>query len=561
MLRRLHISNFALIESIDLTIDDGMTVLLGETGAGKSIIIDALAAALGERLPSDSLRSGAKKAVIEAVFHVAQTHPARGCIARHELDWEADDIILRRELTASGTSRCFVNDTPTQANIVREIAVELIDFHGQHDTHGLLDAETHRTILDMAALSDDDRTRMRDRWNDLRHCTAELAHLQERARTADAERARLAFIVDEISQIAPQPGEDELIAAELRRAESQEQVVGFARTVRDALYAGDTSAYDAIQSALSALRHLLPFQPDLDGTINDLESARVSCKESAATVGHLADGEDFSPERLESLRQRQLLLQRLVRKYGSLTVACQELNAAQTELLQLDSVDEALQSAEQARRDAQESAKHQASILHTLRVSQSGPLATAVTEVLVMMGMPSAVFNVTITPSDLGTSGSDAVEFVFSSNAGEPPRGLGKVASGGELSRVMLALKRALAQQASHGTMVFDEIDTGISGRVARTVGEVMKTLAASHQILCITHLAQIASLADHFVQVTKTETDGQTTVRAQTLDTEQALVEVAKLLSGEHITDTSLSGARELMTSSPRAKSPRAKR
>lgn len=561
MLRRLHISNFALIESIDLTIDGGMTVLLGETGAGKSIIIDALAAALGERLASDSLRTGAKKAVIEAVFHVAPTHPARGCIARYELDWEADDIILRRELTASGTSRCFVNDTPTQANVVREIAIELIDFHGQHDTHGLLDAATHRTILDMAALSDDDRLRMRDRWIDLRHCTAEQAHLQERARTADAERARLAFIIDEISQIAPQLGEDELIAADLRRAESQEQVVGFARTVRDALYAGDTSAYDAIQSALSALRHLVPFQPDLEGTVYDLESARVSCKESAASVGHLADGEDFSPERLESLRQRQLLLQRLIRTYGSLAVACQKLDAAQTELLQLDSVDDTLQAAEQARRDAQKSAEHQASVLHALRVSQSVPLSTAVADVLVTMGMPSAVFNVTITPTDLGTHGSDTVEFVFSSNAGEPPRGLGKVASGGELSRVMLALKRALAQQASHGTMVFDEIDTGISGRVARTVGEVMKTLAASHQILCITHLAQIASLANHFVQVTKTETDGQTTVHAQTLDSEQALVEVAKLLSGEHITDTSLSGARELMTTSTSAKSPRAKR
>ena len=194
-------------------------------------------------------------------------------------------------------------------------------------------------------------------------------------------------------------------------------------------------------------------------------------------------------------------------------------------------------------------------------MNQSAPLATAVADVLVTMGMPSAVFHVSITPGELGISGSDGVEFMFSSNAGEPPRGLGKVASGGELSRVMLALKRALAQQASHGTMVFDEIDTGISGRVARTVGEVMKTLAASHQILCITHLAQIASLADHFVQVTKTETDGQTTVRAQSLDADQALVEVAKLLSGEHITDTSLSGARELMTSLPRAKSPRAKR
>lgn len=561
MLRRLTISNFALIESIDLTIDNGMTVLLGETGAGKSIIIDALSAALGERLASDSLRNGAKKAVIEAAFHIPSTHPVRATIQRYDLDWDDDDIILRRELNASGTSRCFVNDTPAQASTVREIATELIDFHGQHDTHGLLDAATHRSILDMVALSDEDQGQMRQTWSAYREAENELANTQERARTADADRARLAFIIDEISSVNPQPGEDDHIAAELRRAESQESVVAHARAVRDALYAGDSSAYDHIQSALTALRSLLPFQPDLDGTIQDLEIARVSCKESAATVTHLADGEDFSPERLESLRQRQLLLQRLVRKYGSLDNACEELQKAQLSASQLDNVDELLASAEAMRDRTRAEAEQCARRLHDLRESYTTSLASSVEEVLVSMGMPSAVFQVTLSPTALSAAGSDTVEFVFSSNAGEPPRALGKVASGGELSRVMLALKRALAQHASHGTMVFDEIDTGISGRVARTVGEVMKALSASHQILCITHLAQIASLADHFIQVIKSEEHEQTTVRAQVLDPEQALVEVAKLLSGEHITDTSLSGARELMTARPKANPARGKR
>lgn len=561
MLRRLSISNFALIESIDLTIDDGMTVLLGETGAGKSIIIDALAAALGERLASDSLRIGAKKAVIEAAFRVSPTHPVRARVEQFDLDWNDDELLLRRELTASGTSRCFVNDTPTQASNVKDIASCLIDFHGQHDTHGLLDTSTHRAMLDMVALSDEQRTAMRGAFSAMRACERELESLQERARTADADRARLAFIADEISSIAPIPGEDEQIAADLRRAESQEAVVAHARAVRDALYAGDASAFDQIQSALTALRSLLPFQPDLEGTIADLESARVSCKESAASVAHLADGEDFSPERLESLRQRQVLLQRLIRKYGTLEHACEECDRAQQEMSLLDNVDEARQHAEAALERAREEARRCAKVLHKARASHVDALAAAVTEALVLMGMPSATFTVQLTACDLSATGSDTVEFMFTSNAGEPPRGLGKVASGGELSRVMLALKRALAQHASHGTMVFDEIDTGISGRVARTVGEVMKSLASSHQILCITHLAQIASLADHFIQVVKSEQQGQTIVRAQTLDADQALVEVAKLLSGEHITDTALSGARELMTPQPRAKSARAKR
>jgi len=561
MLRRLSISNFALIESIDLTIDDGMTVLLGETGAGKSIIIDALAAALGERLSSESLRNGAKKAVIEAVFTVSAAHPVRTTIDRHQLDWSDDELILRRELTASGTSRCFVNDTPTPATTVKEIASDLIDFHGQHDTHGLLDVATHRTVLDMVALTDAHRLAMRETWIALRTRERELEGLRDRARTADADRARLAFIVDEISAISPQPGEDEQIAAELRRAESQEAVVTHARAVRDALYAGDTSAYDQIQTALNGLRSLLPFQPDLDGAIADLESARVSCKESAASVAHLADGEDFSPERLESLRQRQLLLQRLLRKYGSLEHACEEHDRARNEMALLDNVDDQLDIAEAARVRAHADAVRCAIELHSLRASHVDSLARTVADVLGRMGMPSATFEVRLSPCELSASGSDAVEFLFSSNAGEPPRVLGKVASGGELSRVMLALKQALAQHASHGTMVFDEIDTGISGRVARTVGEVMKSLSSTHQILCITHLAQIASLADHFVQVVKSEHDGQTTVDARRLDADQALVEVAKLLSGEHVTDSSLTGARELMTPQPRGKATRAKR
>lgn len=548
MLRHLTIRSFALVDEVDLDLHSGLTVLIGETGAGKSIIIDALSVALGERVSSDVVRTGKKKAIVEAVFS-PDIAGLNEVLAAHDLDVNDDGLVVRREITASGTTRCFVNDTPTTAAVVRELAAVLMDFHGQHDTHGLLNVARHREILDRSAGTSQILDDMRTAWASVVACDQEVADLQRRARSADEDRARLTFVLQEIVSIAPLPGEDEQITADLRRAEASESVLAAATSARDLLYSGETSAYDQIQQARDRVRDLLPFDASLQATLDELESALSICKEAAGSVAPLADEEDFSPERLEELRLRQVSLQRLVRKYGNLDEAISTMDRVQQELALLENLDDAVNAATEAAKNARGQAVKIAKTLTTQRMKGAKPLSSSITTALSTMGMPSSVVEIKIEPSDLGPNGADHIEFLFSANAGEDARPLAKIASGGELSRFMLALKKVLSESGSIGTLVFDEIDTGISGRIARHVGDVMKEIAHDHQVICITHLPQIASLADQMIRVTKTEGSNTSTVAASAISGEDVVVEIAKLLSGATVSEAALDGARELMT------------
>lgn len=556
MLRRLTITSFALIDHVELEFGKGLTVLLGETGAGKSIIIDALSVALGERASSDVVRNGRKKAVIEAMFTGASL-PLQEFLSARDLSWENPEIVVRREISSSGTSRVFVNDTPTQLPVVKEIASLLIDFHGQHDTHGLLAASSHREMLDRyAGALTDLRPRMKQAWDSFATATSKLDSIKRRAHDADADRARLCFLRDEIAAVNPVPGEDTQVEEELRRAESQEHVVAAAIRLRDALYASENSAYDQLRASKDLIEQLLKFDSSLSSTVSDIESALIICKEVAGIVAPLADPEATSPERIEALRQRFVLLQRLTRKYGSLDNAVEQLAAVAAELDLLENLDESIKLAENEVTRASSLASKLAQELHELRSTHAINLARSVESSLQEMGMQATNFEISFETCQLGPTGSDSIEFLFSSNPGEPPRQLSKVASGGELSRLMLSLKRAISTSASYGTMVFDEIDTGISGRIARIVGDIMKNISSSQQIICITHLPQIASLADQFVRITKTADATSTVVAAQAISADEALLEVAKLLSGDDVSDVSLSGARELMTPKKRTAS-----
>jgi DNA repair protein RecN (Recombination protein N) len=552
MLRHLSIHAFALIEHVECSFGNGMTVLLGETGAGKSIIIDALAAALGERMSSDQLRTGARKAVIEASF-TSSSPAVTALLEQHGLTWENADIVFRRELTSSGTSRCFVNDTPTQAAVVRAIAVHLMDFHGQHDTHGLLHQSRHLDIVDAVGGLADSAQTMASLWRDVVAARADLDALRVSAATAEADRHRLAFKLEELNAVNPQVGEDDEIAAELRRAESSELVIAHATALRETLYTGSASAYDQLAAAARHLDGLLPFAPELARFRDELDAAMTLCQEAAQAAAPLADPEDFSPARLEELRTRLVQLQRLNRTYGSLAEASAERGRLAEALNAVDTLDETIEQAQKRYDAAMAQATSHAKALQTQRKRVIKPLAESISTSLHAMGMPAATLTMRHATSALGHNGIDDVELLFSGNNGEPPRPLAKVASGGELSRVMLAIKRAMAQRGAIGTMVFDEIDTGISGKVARHVGDVMKELAAAHQILCITHLPQIASLADHVVRVTKTSTPTTTTVSAAHIEGEDAVLEIARLLSGVTVSDAALDSARELMSTTKR--------
>ena len=547
MLGHLSIRDFALIHDVSLTFGSGLTVLLGETGAGKSILIDALAAAMGERLPADAIRTGAKKCVVEATYDVSKIDTVRVFLETHELD-SSDELVCRRELTASGTSRCFVNDTPVQASVARSLAQVLLDFHGQHDTHGLLHVSRHREVIDQSAGHEEALIAMQRSWRELTNKRGSLAELQRRVRTADEDRARLQFLIDEIARIEPQPDEDESIRAELLRAESSEQVVSAATVVRDLLYAGDVAAYDLLQQVRERLVSLTSFDPQLLRYVDDIDSALIACKETAGAVSAYTEPKDFSPEHIEYLRQRLMNLQRIARKYGTLADAIAERERLDAEMQNLEHLDETLATLESDVLVLANEAKSIAKKLTVSRRKAAAILEKNVVQALRTMGMPSAEFKTEVEVADLSQCGADAVSFTFTSNVGEPLRPLAKIASGGELSRVMLSVKQAMAREGGVGTLVFDEIDTGISGRIARHVGEVMKELAKNHQILCITHLPQIASLAASFIRVIKSESAGTTTVTAQNITSDEAVVEIARLLAGTSVTPAALDSARELM-------------
>ncbi len=549
MLRRLTIRSFALIDSIDLDFHPGMTVLLGETGAGKSIIIDALSAAMGERISSDLVRKGARKSVVEATFDLVRGSSAAEFVRLHELDWDSEELVLRREIPSNGASRCFVNDTPAQAVVVRQLSSLLIDVHGQHDTHGLMSVSNHLDAFDAYALeSDGARSLMTMRWTELSQARRRRDDLLRRSLDADADRARLQFIYDEIAGVNPQPEEDERISTDLRRIEAGEHVLRLATSVQQSLYSGDISAYDLMRRALEAVRELRNYDPAMEGVAGELESALIICKEAAASVGVLADSDGRDPQRLEDLRLRQAALQRLGRKYGSLGQAIEKLKSVSDELHEVENLEEVLREADLFVQNAEKLARSHADSLSIQRRACAPAFADNVAGSLAEMGMPSARFEVSLQPSELGPTGCDQAEFLFAANPGEPPRPLARIASGGELSRVMLALKRVLLQRIPTGTVVLDEIDTGISGRVARTVGQVMQQIGKSQQVICITHLAQIASLSDHFIRVTKSADNGSTTVTASTISADQAQIDVAQLISGTDVTDAALAGAQELM-------------
>ncbi len=550
MLRELSIRSFALIDEIDLTFGTGMTCLVGETGAGKSILIDALSAALGSRMAADLIRPGARKAVVEAIFDVRGRSDIRQTLQQADLDWEEEHLILRRELTSSGTSRCFVNDTPSTVSVVRMLADLLMDFHGQHDTYGLLDTRQHLTILDGLAGLGSLGNEMRQTWANLQHATQAYDRLRAMAASADEERARLEFVIREIAEIAPRSTtEDSEIIDELRRAESREQILTSAVAARDALYAESPSAYELLVSARDHLRTLIPFDASLQGVLDELEAAATTCKEGAVALAELADVEDFSPERLDELRQRLTALQRLVKKYGSLDAALEVRALRSAELEQLTDLDGALERGRAEVASAKTAAERVAAKLHKQRAAAVKPLAASITSTLTALGMPSARVQIHVAATDLGPTGADRVEILFSANAGEEPRPLARIASGGELSRFMLALKKAQVADTSIGSMVFDEIDTGISGKIARKVGEEMRSLASHHQVICITHLPQIASLATTMIRVEKQEAADRATVTATVIDRPSMVVEVARLMSGTEISEATLKGAEELMS------------
>lgn len=568
MIKFLEIQNYALIEKLRVEFDHGLNIITGETGAGKSIIVDALSLILGERAESDVVRRGAEKSVVEAVFDVTENKKLKAFVMENDLNW-SDELILRREVSAKGQSRCFINDSPATLALLKEVGNLLVDLHGQHEHQSLLRSETHIDFLDDFGKL----VGLRDEFSKIYHeavrIRKELDELRTQGRQLQEKRALYEFQIQEIDALHPLPGEEESLMQELKILENTEKLFAVTSQLYGTLYEGDNAVYDQLVRARDLFNDLATIDPAFEEGKQESTSAAAIVQELAKFLQQYNARIEFNSERLEQLRERLGHLTLLKKKYGgSVDAIIAHRERIGKELALANNFDSTLNQLHTEFENARTAASKIAFDLSAKRREIARKVNTAIVKILKELGMPNAQFETVVQqrPAENNNGfvkrgntfyqttpkGIDFVEFHISPNAGEEVRPLAKVASGGEISRIMLAMKTILAKSDRLPLLIFDEIDVGISGRIAQTVGMNLKNLSQFHQILAITHLPQIAALADTHFLVEKMQ-DGEyrqhrTITRMRKLTVEERIREVASLMSGTDVTKAGIAGAKELM-------------
>ncbi len=566
MLKHLAIQQFALIDQLELDFGAGLNIITGETGAGKSIIVDALSLLLGERASATVVRSGAKKAVIEGIFDIRGNRTIEQFLERHEFDLLQEGLLLlRREIYTNGLSRAFVNDTPAKVATLKELGNYLVDFHGQHEHQSLLRVPVQQKLLDNVGGLEGIVEQYQQALQQLKAAVAEYESLQQREQQLRQEEAFNRFRLEEIEHIDPQPGEEEALERELSVLENAEFIIDALHQLSTLLYEGEA----AIRDQLIQVRSLVEQLQQIDGVFDpyraDVQSAIVMVEEFARFVQRYESEIEFDPQRIEHIRQRLSQLRSLIRKYGSLEQVLAAKAQLQRELELAENFEEALRQLQQQIAERQRQVGKIALKLSHRRRKVAAEVEKQVEQLLQHLGIAHPTFRIQILQHPLDCTaemvvaatdegcyrcferGIDSVEFFISTNVGEKPKPLVEVASGGEISRIMLALKTILAKSDRLPMLVFDEIDVGISGRIAQKVGKALKNLSRYHQIIAITHLPQIAALADEHIVVQKQVVGQRTVVTARSLPPKERLYEVARLMGGEEITDALLESARQL--------------
>ena len=564
MLRSLSIQNYALIESLSIDLPGGLVILTGETGAGKSIIIDALSLLLGERAEAGVVRSGADRATVEGVFHVGGNQKLLPLLAAQEIE-PASELIVRREVSARGQSRCFVNDSPVTLAVMKQIGDQLVDLHGQHEHQSLLRTDTHILLVDDFGGLDGMVGEFQTAFQRLRSLTKQREELRQREQQLREKRDFYQFQIDEIDAVAPRPGEEERLEAELRILENAERLFSATAALYEQLYEGERSVHDLLVVARNQLQNLAEIDPEFRGAAGECSSAEAIIKELAKFVQGYNARVEFAPERLEELRERLGKLLHLKQKYGgSLDAVLAHREKIAGEVALAENFEGVLSSLEMQIAETRSECGTIAQRLSAKRHETAKKIDRAVVAELQKLGVPHARFTTQVTCPDaaeglltvrlgrqtiaLHGRGYDRVEFFLSTNPGEEERPLAKVASGGEISRVMLALKTILAKSDRLPVLVFDEIDVGVSGRIALAVGKALKSLSDFHQVIAITHLPQIAGLADVHFMVEKKQSKKRAVTSLRRLTLDDQVEEVARLMSGDEVTAAGLAGARELM-------------
>jgi DNA repair protein RecN (Recombination protein N) len=551
MLTELRVRNFAIIEALTLPLGPGFNVLTGETGAGKSIIVGALGLLLGERGTADVVRTGTDRATVEGVFEVKSRPELQALLDERGIDVEDSIVVLRREVTAAGRTRAWVNGTTVTAGVLAEVGRFLIDLHGQHEAQSLLDPESQREVLDAFAGSTEEAETVRDAHSALVAIRREIADLESRKATAEKRADYLRHVAREISDAKIVDGEDVRLEEEARRLENAAEIREATAALIGLLEDDEAGLLTRLGSAQRALQQLQRYDPTLSRLQESFDTGYYAMESLGRELADYAAGVDHDPARLATVRARRDLLFRLTKKYGpALADVIRTGRDARSELDLLDTAGLDMKGLHARETEAATALRDAAAALTAKRSGAAKKLARSVDEILPELGMPDGHFVVQLrTLSDAGAHGAEDVEFMVALNVGHDMRALARVASGGELARVMLALKTILAQLDEVPTLVFDEVDSGIGGKVGQQVGDMLRRVAGSHQVFAITHLAQIAARAHRHIVVSKGARAGVTTADVAQLTDTQRVTEIARMLGGDPESDTSRAHAAELLS------------
>ncbi|HEX2535257.1 MAG TPA: DNA repair protein RecN [Chitinophagaceae bacterium] len=550
MLSKLAIQNYAIIDELEIDFSGRLNILTGETGAGKSIIVGALGLILGQRADTGSLRNRERKCIVEGVF---QNRDGDEAIARflkeHELD-QQEEITVRREIAPNGKSRAFINDTPVNLGQLQGMTSLLVDLHQQFDTLEIGESDFQREVLDALAGNASLLKAYRLVFDRAQEARLRFSSLQTQKAQFDKEFDYHQFQFSELEEAAFKENELEDLETELKLLSNAEGIkTALARAYYD-LEESEQPVTRQLKLLCSQLQHFAALHPHLPELVKRLESAYIELQDIAGETDRIHNEISFDPETIDRMNERLSVGVRLLKKHGVKTTA--ELLAIRDSLNEklqaVLNIDEAIAAAEREYAALLKEAEAQAMVISGRRKEQVKPLEEKVNRMLAQVGMPNARLKVSVAPSGLNSTGSDAVEFLFDANKSNQFQPLRKVASGGELSRLMLCIKSLVAESINLPTLIFDEIDTGISGEAAKQVGIIMKALARSRQVLCITHQPQIAGKADTHFFVHKAVQDDTVTTRVRQLDTDERIVAIAKMLSGEKPTAAAMENAREMV-------------
>ena len=550
MLKHLYIKNFALIDILDIDLYPGFSVITGETGAGKSIVLGAIGLLLGQRADLKTLKQGADRCVIEAHFDLSR-YQMEAFFEENDIEYDADDCIIRRELTAAGKSRAFINDTPVQLSMLKELGERLVDVHSQHQNLLLNKQDFQMSVLDIIADDAQQLTAYQESYNAYHQAANELEALKEEIERNRKNVDFLQFQYQELADARLQPGEQEELEQKSETMTHSEEIKSALYEADNALQADETGIVTQLRSAMNALKGIGRVLPEAEELATRMDSTYIELKDIAGEVSGLMDDVDFDPAELDTVNERLDRLYDLQKKYHAedTEALIAQRDSLQQQLENLDNSDEALREREQQVAQLKTQCQQLADALTKLRTKAAKTVEKEMQQRLVPLGMPIIRFQISITQEGLAANGQDKVAYLFSANTSTPLQPVSQVASGGEIARVMLALKAMISGAVKLPTIIFDEIDTGVSGKIAEKMAEIMHEMGShERQVISITHLPQIAALGSAHYKVEKEETAQGTTSKMALLTPEERITEIAQMLSGSKVTDAAIQNAKQLL-------------